>query len=269
MEQKIYAVGGGQMLEAILKASIEGNTSHSANFYVVDISPERVDYLRNTYQIEASTSLNQGKVLEADIVLLGVRPQDNWSDLLKELAAINNQAQYISIIAGVTIRQLQTASLQKDLPIVRVIPNTLTLTGLGYSGVSVNQFVKKELVSDFLTSFGKVTYIPEEQFDVFTGYGIAGPNYIYNFYLALANAGVLNGLSREQANALALENLKGAVAMLEMTGKHPYELLDANNSAGGVGISAQHELDQSDFSGAIQRAVTAAVKRTSELGGEK
>lgn len=53
---------------------------------------------------------------------------------------------------------------------------------------------------------------------------------------------------------------------VEQSGKHPAELLDINNSAGGVCITAQHKLDKSSFSAGIENAVLAAVKRTKELG---
>lgn len=137
---------------------------------------------------------------------------------------------------------------------------------MGYSGVVKNDRANQTVIEDFLNSFGKVDYIDESLLDVFTGYGVAGPNYIYNFLISFTNAGVLAGMPRQQANKLALENLRAAAAFVEQSGKHPAELLDINNSAGGVGITAQHELDKSSFSAGIENAVLAAVKRTKELG---
>ena len=170
----------------------------------------------------------------------------------------------LSIIAGVTVAQL---SSQEDLfAITRIIPNTLTDVAMGYSGVVKNDRANQTVIEDFLNSFGKVNYIDESLLDVFTGYGVAGPNYIYNFLISFTNAGVLAGMPRQQANKLALENLRAAAAFVEQSGKHPAELLDINNSAGGVGITAQHELDKSSFSAGIENAVLAAVKRTKELG---
>ena len=129
-----------------------------------------------------------------------------------------------------------------------------------------NNNANQEVVEAFLKSFGKIDYLDESLLDVFTGYGGAGPNYIYNFLIIFTNAGVLAGLPRQQANKLAIENLKAAAAFVEQSGKHPAELLDINNSAGGVGITAQHELDKSSFAAGIENAVLAAVKRTKELG---
>jgi len=255
------------MVEAILRAAFKNKYAQPQQVTVTDISQQRVTYLTDTYHVQALTNLDVTALKEAQIILLGVRPQDDWAELVQAVADSQTQAQIISIVAGVTLEQLAVSAGTDKLPITRIIPNTLTDTGFGYSGATLNQFADKVIVDPFLSSFGKVDYIPEAQIDIYTGYGVAGPNYIYNFYIALTNAGVLSGLSRKQANAVALENLKGAAKMLEESGKHPYELLDINNSAGGVGIAAQHELDASDFAAGVQNAVLAAVTRTTELGG--
>ncbi|KRM96924.1 pyrroline-5-carboxylate reductase [Liquorilactobacillus aquaticus DSM 21051] len=265
MTVTVYAIGGGQMVEAILRAALRNKIIEPEATVVTDVSEKRVNYLHENYGVDAQTTINEKKLKSAEIVLLGVRPQDDWEKITAQIGAAEVSAQVISIIAGVTLTQLQTAS-NTEIAFTRIIPNTLTDTGYGYSGVTLGERAERELVTPFLESFGKVDFIPEEQIDLYTGYAVCGPNYVYNFYIALTNAGVLSGLSRKQANAIALENLKGAAKFLELTGKHPYELLDINNSAGGVGINAQHEIDASGFAAGIQNAVLAAVQRTTELG---
>ena len=223
MTLKIYSFGGGQMVEAMLRAALKKGVITPKTAGVTDISSDRVNTSTDTYQKDV-----------------------------------------LSIIAGVTVAQL---SSQEDLfAITRIIPNTLTDVAMGYSGVVKNDRANQTVIEDFLNSFGKVNYIDESLLDVFTGYGVAGPNYIYNFLISFTNAGVLAGMPRQQANKLALENLRAAAAFVEQSGKHPAELLDINNSAGGVGITAQHELDKSSFSAGIENAVLAADKRTKELG---
>lgn len=265
MTVTVYAVGGGQMAEAILRAALKKEVIDPSSTTVTDIAEQRVEYLREKYGFDTQAELDKKKLTTADIILLGIRPQDNWKETIAQIGATQTKAQVISIIAGVTLAQLQKASESK-LALTRIIPNTLTDTGYGYSGAALGGEADRESVTPFLESFGKVDFIPEEQIDIYTGYAVCGPNYVYNFYIALTNAGVLSGLSRKQANAVALENLKGAAEFLELTGKHAYELLDINNSAGGVGIAAQHAIDASDFAAGIQNAVLAAVKRTTELG---
>lgn len=261
----IHFIGGGQMVEAIIRAVLANKTVRKEEITVADISEQRNTYLSKNYQV--STSVEQSAALkQADIIVIGVRPQDDLASvgtLIREHS--RKEAVVVSIVAGVTIEKL-TNFIGEERAIARVIPNTLTDTGLGYSGVSLNEYAREEQVDHFLNGFGKVMYVEERLIDIFTGFGVAGPNYVYYFIESFADAGVLAGLPRQQAWEIALENVQGAVEMLRQTGKHPRQLLDINNSAGGVGINALHELNNSDFAAGLQRSVLKAVKRTTELG---
>ncbi|ASR46635.1 pyrroline-5-carboxylate reductase [Paenibacillus kribbensis] len=267
-EQRIHFIGGGQMAEAIIRAIIANQTASARSITVADINEERIRLLNEKYGI--LTDIRQEVALsEADLIIIAVRPQDNLTEvgqLVHEYAGKNSAV--ISIVAGVTIEQL-ASYIGGDRAIIRVIPNTLTDTGLGYSGVALNAHATKEQVDVFLNGFGKVQYLDESLIDTFTGYGVAGPNYVYYFIESLADAGVLAGLPREQAWQVALENVEGAVAMLRQTKLHPRQLLDINNSPGGVGIHGLYELNNSDFAAGLQRSVLAAVKRTAELGKDR
>ncbi|WP_079710712.1 pyrroline-5-carboxylate reductase family protein [Paraliobacillus ryukyuensis] len=267
MTKRIHFIGGGQMSEAIIRAVLTNNTVNKSDITVSDVIAERNSYLSETYGVTTS-ELQSAMLSAADIIVIGVRPQDDLETISK---AINTHstvdAVVVSIVAGVTLKKFE-ALLGEGRPIVRVIPNTLTDTGLGYSGVALNHLANQEQVDFFLRGFGKVMYVDEQLIDSFTGFGVAGPNYVYYFIESLADAGVLAGFSRKQAWDIVLENVAGAVEMLQTSGKYPRQLLDINNSAGGVGIHALHELNSSDFAAGLQRAVLAAVQRTTALGDE-
>ncbi|AIQ67294.1 pyrroline-5-carboxylate reductase [Paenibacillus graminis] len=265
--KRIHFIGGGQMAEAIIRALISKGPYEAAQISVADVNEERSLYLKHTYGVRAAVSEAQEVLLaEAELIVIAVRPQDDLAAVGRFISAhAAGQAAVLSIVAGVSIARLGGYA-GAERPIIRVIPNTLTDTGLGYSGAALNGFADKAQVDGFLNAFGKVLYLEEGQIDIFTGYGVAGPNYVYYFIESLADAGVLAGLPREQAWQVALENVEGAVAMLRHSGKHPRQLLDINNSPGGVGIHALYELNNSDFAAGLQRSVKAAVKRTTELG---
>ncbi|OCG37584.1 pyrroline-5-carboxylate reductase [Gilliamella sp. Gris1-4] len=262
---KILFIGGGQMTEAIIRPLIAKKIYSANNIFVNDINDSRLHYLQNMYNIKPTKQIKAN----ADIIVLGVRPQDQWAQVIKKLKPENKNTIIISIIAGVTISQIKQ-SLTVDIPVIRAIPNTLTDTEFGYSGVATNtqdqSVVKKYLVIKFFSSFGKLELLDESLLDIFTGYAVAGPNYIYYFYESIVDAGVLAGLHRDLAKRIAIENLYGAAEMLRLSKKHPRELLDINNSPAGVGINGLYELNNSDFAAALQRSVQTAVKRTIELG---
>lgn len=264
-KQAIHFIGGGQMAEAIIRASIANGTLAVEQVSVADINEARLQFLNSKYGI-TTDGTQQQHLSNADLIVIAVRPQDDLTtlgQLVQQFAPSN--ASILSIVAGVTIEQL-AQYFGANRPIIRVIPNTLTDTGYGYSGVTLNAHATRDQVESFLLGFGKVQYIDEALLDTFTGFGVAGPNYIYYFLESFVDAGVLAGLPREQAWKLALENMLGSVAMLQQTGLHPRQLLDINNSPGGVGMHGLYELNHSDFAAGLQRSVLAAVKRTTELG---
>ncbi|GKW15655.1 pyrroline-5-carboxylate reductase family protein [Pectobacterium actinidiae] len=260
---KVHFIGAGQMAEAIIRASLERNTFSAAQISVEDIDGSRVKALTEAFHL-ASHHVDDA-LAQADLIVIGVRPQDDIAGVARRISNLaSEQSTVVSIVAGVTLAQL-AALLGEKQAIVRVIPNTLTDTGYGYSGVALNALAQPEHIETFLSGFGKTLYLEERLIDIFTGFAVAGPNYIYYFVESLTDAGVLAGLPRAQATQVVLENLVGAAEMLRLSQKHPRQLLDINNSPAGVGMHGLYELNNSDFAAGLQRSVLAAVKRTTEL----
>ena len=258
----VHFLGAGQMAEAIIKALI-GATEMTWTISVSDIDAQRVTLLNARYPLDQRPQ--QATLPNADLVIIGVRPQDDLvsvTRLISERAAPN--AAVVSIVAGVTLARW-TGLLGGPRAIVRVIPNTLTDVGLGYSAAALNDLARVEQVDRFIKAFGKVIYLDESLLDAFTGVAVAGPNYIYYFVEAMVDAGVMAGLPRSLVQQAVLENLSGAARMLAQSGKHPRQLLDINNSPAGVGMHALLALNGSDFAAGLQRSVLAAVARTKAL----
>ena len=103
----ILFIGSGHMSEAIIRALIKNKVYKPQNILVNDIVKARLDYLQLTYGVTPSE-----KIVNADIIVLGVRPQDAWSDIVQQFKT--NKIIIISIIAGVTIAQIK-ASLTVDI----------------------------------------------------------------------------------------------------------------------------------------------------------
>jgi len=82
---------------------------------------------------------------------------------------------------------------------------------------------------------------------------------------ALSDGGVLSGLPRQVATALAAQTLLGAAEMV-LSGEHPGVLKDRVASPGGTTIAGLHSLEQNGVRGALMSAVQAATKRSQELG---
>lgn len=186
------------MAEAIIRALITNQIVPADYISVTDLDKKRNKFLSETYGIRAKSE-QQKTLASAGLIVIAVRPQDDLQavgKMIRQFSAPN--AAVLSIVAGVTIEKLESY-IGNERPIIRVIPNTLTDTGMGYSGAALNRHASREQVDTFLNGFGKVQYMDESMIDIFTGFGVAGPNYIYYFIESLADAGVLAGLPREQA----------------------------------------------------------------------
>lgn len=264
---KLYFIGAGQMAEAIIRALLERQQLTAEEIALFDVDPERGQFLQKAYQVTSVSSLEAG-LQNAQQIVIAVRPQDDLTSIAKAIQQhAPHHAQIISIVAGVTLDKLEKL-VGAERAISRIIPNTLTDTGLGYSGVSFNVHADSVQVDAFVNGFSKSLHLPEKLIDVFTGTGVCGPNYIYYFIESLVDACVLAGLPRKLAWQVTLENMLGSVEMLKKSGLHPRQLLDINNSPAGVGMHGLYELNNSDFAAGLQRSVKAAVKRTTELGQE-
>jgi pyrroline-5-carboxylate reductase len=102
--------------------------------------------------------------------------------------------------------------------------------------------------------------------DAVTGLSGSGPAFVCQFIEALADGGVLAGLSRDKALLYAAQTVLGTAAMVLETKKHPGELKDMVTSPGGTTIQGVAALERGAFRGTVISAVEAAWKRSGELG---
>lgn len=265
MAASLYFIGGGNMVTAIIEAVRRKQDSYAVDsLYVEEVSQERLDYLHQAFDVQAADSTSTPK---ADIVVIGVRPQDDVAGVVRSVSERFDPAHttVISIVAGYTIAQIEQ-NLGDGFKLARIIPNTLTTTDYGFSGVALNGHATAEDIEDFLRTFGKPLYVQERLIDVITGF--YPPNLVYHFIDAYVDAGVLAGLPRDIAKAIALDTLIGGTEFLKQKDVLPQVLLNINNSPGGVGITQAYTLNKNGFAAAIQSAVLAAVERTTALGSE-
>ena len=263
MANNIYFIGGGNMVTAIIAALRRKAEAFPVDhLYVEEVSPERTRFLEDTYSVIPASP---GSAPDANIVLIGIRPQDDVAGVARSVAErfSPESTTVVSIVAGYTLAKLQK-SLGDGFPILRIIPNTLTTVEYGYTGAAPNAYVKKENVDAFLRTFGKVLYVDEKLIDVITGF--YPPNIVYHFVDAYIDAGVLAGLPRDIAKAIALDTIVGGVALLQQRDVLPQVLLNINNSPGGVGLTEAYTLNRTGFAASIQSTVLAAVEKTTVLG---
>lgn len=204
----------------------------------------------------------------APLVFLAVKPQNVPEVLLLLRGHAGPEHLLVSIAAGVTLRQLCTGLGTGR--VIRVMPNTPALVGMGASAYALGPEARAEdaqRVERLLAAVGLTIRVEEHLLDAVTGLSGSGPAFVYLLIEALSDGGVRAGLPREVASALAAQTVRGAAEMVLRTGEHPGVLKDRVASPGGTTIAGLHVLEERGVRGALMAAVLAAARRATELAG--
>ena len=204
----------------------------------------------------------------ADMVVLAVKPQA-MSQVLAEISPhVEPRHLLASIAAGVTLARL-AAGLPERTRLIRVMPNTPCLIGLGascFSRGATATAADAAQVEQLLLSVGKAYEVDESQLDAVTGLSGSGPAFIYTVLEALAAGGVAMGLPGPLALELAAQTACGAASMVLATGLSPAELRQQVTSPGGATLAGLEALQRGNAAAAMRAAVEAAARRSIELG---
>lgn len=128
------------------------------------------------------------------------------------------------------------AAAGADKKIAGVMPNTLSLSGSGYSAVCLTENCSEDDAQ-----------MVDEMIE------------------AMTDAGVYSGFARSDARDIVNRNMIGAATVLSMTGEHPVMKVDQMTSPGGTTIEALKVLQQEGFANAIMTFVDACVSKANSL----
>jgi len=206
---------------------------------------------------------------ECDYIFLAVKPNIIPAVASEISGIINKGATVVSMAAGVSLASLEAAFEGRDIPIIRIMPNTPAAYGEGMMLWCKNQAVTDSAACGFLKIMarsGRLDEIPEKLIDAASAVSGCGPAFVYMFIEALADGGVECGLPRDKALDYACQTLIGAAKTVMESGKHPEALKDAVCSPGGSTIAGVHALEEGAFRATAADAVLAAYKKTLTLG---
>ncbi len=258
---KIGIIGAGNMSGAITKGLIGAGTAPS-DIFVSDISPEK---LAEAASLGVKTGINEAAAAFGDAVILAIKP-NIYEKALPALADILAGKLVISIAAGITIGFI--SSLLPGARIVRLMPNTPALVGAGMTAISYAAPATKEdadKVEKIFSSLGKCVQVPESLMDAVVSVSGSGPAYVYMLIDAMANGGVVGGLTKKDALLLAAQTVLGAAKMVLETGQHPAVLCDNVCSPGGTTIAAVEALEEKGFRAAILEAEKRCAEKSRQL----
>ncbi|MCP3923565.1 MAG: pyrroline-5-carboxylate reductase [Desulfobacterales bacterium] len=276
--EKVGFIGAGNMAEAIAGALIDSGVYKSKNIMMSDINTDRLDFIKNTYGVEITTN-SDDLVMNSDIIILSVKPQvmEKVLDNICSSFETNKRKLFISIAAGIKSEKIEsylynniTDEAKSLLPVVRVMPNTPSMVLSGMSGMSVNNHCTDsdvEVTRVILESMGKVIQVKEEEIDAITAMSGSGPAYIFYFIESMMQAGVDMGFSDAVTKLLTLETFKGALKLMEKSGKSPAVLRKNVTSPGGTTEAALKVMEDRNIKNSIVDAIKTAKRRSIELSG--
>ncbi len=215
--------------------------------------------------IGIESSSNQTVLEHSDIVLLGIKPYQ-LDDVASSVKFRPNQV-ILSVLAGTTFEQLKTAVAPARA--VRLMPNLAVRLGKGIVaeiGLDQVSAEHRAWIEPALAAMGTVVSLSDEAlFDGVTALAGSAPAFCFVFAQALADAGVLHGLSRTQSETLAAGVLEGAGALLNQSNCSPEVLKDRVASPKGTTISGLRALEARGFRSAVIEAVAASAARSAQL----
>jgi pyrroline-5-carboxylate reductase len=262
----VAVLGGGVMGETLLSALLTGGWAPE-DLEVTERAAVRANELAGRYGVRTGAS-NGDAASRADVVLIAVKPNVVGNVLAEIKQTLRSGALVVSVAAGLPVAFYESR-LAAGTPVVRVMPNTPAVIGKGASAVAGGSAAKPGhlvLVERMLASTGLVVRVEEKDLDAVTAISGSGPAYAFYLIDAMAEAGVLLGLSRDLATRLAVATVEGSAALAAETGDHPVALRERVSSPGGTTVAAVRQLDAHGVRAGVVAAAEAARDRSRELG---
>jgi pyrroline-5-carboxylate reductase len=258
-------VGAGNMAEAIARGAIDRGVLSADAMIASDPSDAR-KALFESLGVKV-VDRNAEVIAQSGQVMLAIKPQV-LAELAGDLAAHGHDDQVlISIMAGIGTEKLG-AVIGRAARIIRVMPNTPMMVGLGMSGLAVGEHAQdgdESLAMELFGAAGEVVRVDERLMDAVTAVSGSGPAYVYYLAEAMEKAAGELGLG-EHARLFVSQTIMGAAKMLADSPDTAAELRRKVTSPGGTTAAALGHMDSHKVVDVIVDAVRAAEARGRELG---
>ncbi len=265
---KIAFIGGGNMAAALIGGLIKRGVS-SADLYAVDVSEDARKRAETEFGIKTGAAADAA-LGAYDAIVLAVKPQVLKS-VAQALAPHLSTQLVVSIAAGIRGSDL-SRWLGGYARIVRCMPNTPALIGMGVTGLAPLPGVDaagRELAAQVLGAVGETVWFEDEaMIDAVTAISGSGPAYVFYFIEALEEAARQLGMDASQGRALAVATFSGAAQLAAQSGEAASVLRERVTSKGGTTAAALASFEALGVKDAIVRGALAADARAKEMGDE-
>lgn len=257
---------GGALLEGLIKKGFEAK-----KLWISDPSAEKLSHFKTSLGVN-TTHDNHEAIEKADVIILAVKPQ-LMHEVIAEMADVikTKKPLLISIAAGLSTDNFEKW-LGKNIPLVRVMPNTAALIGESASGLFANPDVTKtqhDLAEKMLNAVGLTVWVEDEtQMDTVTSLSGNGPAYFFLLIEMLENTAVQLGLPKDIANKLAKQTALGAAKLAMQSDDDVVTLRHKVTSKGGQTEAATKVLEDKKIRDIWFAALSRSNERAKELSAQ-
>jgi len=265
--KKVAIIGVGKIGETLLNGMIKNNLVKKENIAGSTAQEAHAQEINKKYGIKTYIN-NKEMILGKDIIILAIKPQ-MMKKVLSNIKDIISEKQLIISIAAATSTQFIEECLEKNIPVIRAMPNTPALINEGMTVLCPGKYIDENHIQMAIDIFGSVGLVEvihrEELMDVVTALSGSGPAYAYIIIESLTEGGVRMGLPRELAKKLTAQTLSGASKMVLKTGMHPALLKDAVTTPAGVTVDGLMELEDGGIRVTLIKAISRATEKSKEI----
>ncbi|MDP3835633.1 MAG: pyrroline-5-carboxylate reductase [Hydrogenophaga sp.] len=264
----ITFIGGGNMASAIVGGLLRQGHPASALQIVEPWDEQRVKLAKQFPGVSLLAAAS-AELRASDLVVWAVKPQTFKDAALASQPHLTG-ALHLSVAAGITSESM--AGWLQTQRIVRAMPNTPALVGLGMTGLFARDGASdadRALVEAVVKTTGELVWVGSEaQLDAVTALSGSGPAYVFYFLEAMRDAGARMGLPPEVAYQLAVGTFVGASTLAQRSEDPPQTLRERVTSKGGTTYAALTSMEAAGVKAKFEEALFAAQKRAEELGRE-
>lgn len=263
----IAIIGAGHMGSSLIGGLIK-NGHPADKIIATDTSEEKLQHLLESFGIQV-TKDNHAAAAIADVIIFAVKPQvfglvaAPLHDLVQQRKPL-----VMSIAAGVRASSIEQW-LGGHAAVVRVMPNTPALIGVGASALYANEYAtddQRNIAESIMRAVGIAVWLDDEkQMDTVTALSGSGPAYFFLILESLQNAAEELGLPAATAQLLTQQTALGAALMAIDSSHTPAELRQHVTSPGGTTEKAVNVLEEKKIRDIFKQALTAAKQRSEEL----
>ena len=265
--KKLGFIGAGNMATALIKGLVSSGVYDSERLAVADIDQGKVKELGGQFGVKGYPD-NRDLVAQSNIVMLSVKPQ-NMREVLEGIKEeLHDEHLLMSIAAGIPLKMI-FGVLGREIPAVRVMPNTPALIQKGMSALAPGGKVTPELMETARTIFdavGETVIVKEEMMDAVTAVSGSGPGYLFRIMECFVQAGTAVGFDEETSLQLVVQTVLGAAHLANESDKSLTQLREMVTSPGGTTAAGLSVFESKGLENMIKEVVKAARDRGIELG---